>query len=291
MALPKFEYYAPESIEEALRLLAQKGQGAHLLAGGTDLMVKIRHGMLMPGTVIGLKRIHGLNRIAFDKKNGLTIGATALLAHVASHPDILKTYPALAYAAGETANVQIRNMGTVAGNLCNAAPSADNAPGLMAMGAEAHVESLNGQRRIPLDLFFKGPGLTALEHGEMLTAISVPTPSPASAASYQHISARGKVDISAVGIGVMLTMKGRTCANARIFMGAVGPVPMRASKAEGLITGRRLTKALVEGAGDIAARQARPISDVRASASYRRRMVAVLTRRALQEAMKSAGAK
>ena len=284
MTFPKFEYFAPETIKEALRLLTEKGNGAHVLAGGTDLLLKISHHLLKPKAIIGLKKIRGLNHISFNRKKGLTIGATALLADVASHPEILKHYPAVAYAAQSTANVQIRNMGTVAGNLCNAAPSADNAPTLMAMGAEAIIVSTRGERRLPLNRFFKGPGLTALEPDEILTSIFVPVPPLQSGTSYQHISARGKVDISAVGIGVMVTMSEKTCNDVRIFMGAVGPVPMQAVKTERMIRGKKLTPVLIEKASLNASTEAKPISDVRASAEYRRKMVVVLTKRALTEA-------
>ncbi len=132
MTLPKFEYFAPQSLDEVRQLLLDHGEGAHLLAGGTDLLVKMNHGLLKPTAVIALKQIEGMNKIIFDPKDGLRIGATALLAEVAEHPDILDHYPAIAAAALETANVQIRNMGTVAGNLCNAAPSADTAPAVVA---------------------------------------------------------------------------------------------------------------------------------------------------------------
>jgi carbon-monoxide dehydrogenase medium subunit len=286
MAMPKFEYFAPESLDEACKLLMKKGDRACVLAGGTDLMVKIHHRMIEPTAVIGLKKIEGLDRISLDKKEGLTIGATALLADVAAHPAIQKRYPAIAYAAGETANVQIRNMGTVAGNLCNAAPSADNAPTLIAMGAEVVLKSMGGERRLPLDQFFKGPALTAIEPEEILTAIFVPPPPPRSGTSYQHISARGKVDMSAVGVGVMVTMNGEVCKEARIALGAVAPIPMRASGTEKLLRGKKLTPDLFEKAGIQAAKESKPISDMRASAEYRRKMVAVLTKRALLEAKK-----
>ena len=158
MRLPKFEYFAPKTLETALNLLAEKGEGARVMAGGTDLVIKMKHGLLKPQAIIALKEIAGLDRIHFQAKKGLTIGATALLADVASHPDILKHYPSVAYAARETANVQIRNMGTVGGNICNAAPSADNAPTLIAMKAEATLSSLKGERRLPLDQLMTGPG-------------------------------------------------------------------------------------------------------------------------------------
>ena len=283
MTLPKFEYFAPESLDEAQRLFLDKGEGAHLLAGGTDLLVKMNHGLLKPASVIALKHIKGLDNIVFDPKEGLKIGATALLANVASHPDILRHYPAVAAAARETANVQIRNMGTVAGNLCNAAPSADNAPTLLAMKAEVVINGAKGERRLSLEQFFKGPGANALDAGEILTTILVPAPDSGSGVSYQHISARGKVDISAVCVGSMVRMEKDLCRDVRIFLGAVAPVPMRAEKAQAVVLGKKLTGEVIEKAGIAASEESQPITDVRSSADYRKKMVAVLTRRALTE--------
>jgi carbon-monoxide dehydrogenase medium subunit len=182
------------------------------------------------------------------------------------------------------ANVGVRNMGTVAGNLCNAAPSADTAPPLIAMNAEVTLVSLKGERRLPLDRFFTGPGLTAMEPGEIMTSITVPFPPPHSGGSYKRISARCGVDIAGVGVGVMVILDGKTCREARIVLGAVAPIPMRAAKAESLLKGQGWTQELIQKVADQAAQEAKPISDVRASAEYRKKMVAVLTRRALQEA-------
>jgi len=284
MTLPKFEYFAPESLHEAQRLFLDKGEGAHLLAGGTDLLVKMNHGLLKPAVVIALKHIKGLEDITFDPREGLKIGATALLANVAAHPDILEHYPAVAAAARETANVQIRNMGTVAGNLCNAAPSADNAPTLLAMNAEVVINGAKGERRLPLDQFFKGPGANALDAGEILRAILVPAHDSGSGVSYQHISSRGKVDISAVCVGSMVRMEKDLCRDVRIFLGAVAPVPMRAVKTEATVLGQQLTGEIIKKAGIAASEESQPITDVRSSADYRKKMVAVLTRRALTEA-------
>ncbi len=284
MTLPKFEYFAPQSLDEAHKLLLSHGEGTHLLAGGTDLLVKMNHGLLKPKYVIALKQIKGLDAITFDPKQGLKIGATALLADVAIHPDILEHYPAIAAAAKETANVQIRNMGTVAGNLCNAAPSADNAPTLLAMNAEAVIRGAQGEKRLALEKLFKGPGQTALGPGEIVTAIMVPAPPSDAGVSYQHISARGKVDISAVCVGVMVRMEGDTCRQVNIFLGAVAPVPMRAVKAESVVRGNPLSEDIIQAAGTAASHESQPITDVRSSADYRKKMVAVLTRRALMEA-------
>jgi CO/xanthine dehydrogenase FAD-binding subunit len=289
MRLPHFDYAAPTTLEEALRLLAEKGPDARVLAGGTDLIIRMRYGIIKPSAIIHLGGIAELKTIAYKPKTGLSIGAAATLAEVAAHPDIRRRYPAVAYAAGETANVQVRNLGTVGGNLCNAAPSADNAPTLMALGAEMILAGLQGERRVALDQFFKGPGQTVLRPGEILTAIQVPPMPPHSGAAYQHVSARGKVDISAVCVGVAAVFAGETCQEVRIVLGAVGPTPLRARQTESLVRGKPLTAKLIGQAGEQAAEESRPITDVRASADYRKQMVGVLTRRALLEAQKRAG--
>lgn len=288
MTFPKFEYVAAKTVEEACNALKDRGEDARVIAGGTDLLIKLRYGLLAPRLLIGLKKIDRLDRILFDQSQGLTIGATALLADAASHPDILKHYPAVAGAAQETANVQIRNMGTVVGNLCNAAPSADNAPALLALDAEVSVSGPGGTRRLPLEQFFMGPGLTVLEPGEIVTEIHVPTPPPGSGTSFQHISPRSKVDISAVAVGVTVEMDGEFCKDVKIALAAVFPTPMRATKSEESIKGEKLTADAVAHAALQAAKECKPITDVRASAEYRRQMVTVLTKRGLVEARERA---
>ena len=284
MRLPKFEYFAPRTLEAALNLLIEQGEHAHVMAGGTDVMVKMTHGRLKPKAIVALQEIEGLNEIRFDDKEGLTIGATARLADVASHPGVVNHYPALAQAIQSMANVEVRNMGTVAGNLCNAAPSADSAPPLIAMGAEVTLAGLKGERRLSLDEFFTGPGFTRMEHGEIMTSIRVPVPSSGSGASYKRISARCGVDIAAVGVGAMAVFDGKVCKKAAVVLGAVAPIPLRAIKTEDLLQGQAWNRELIEKAGNEAAGEAKPISDIRASADWRKSMVAVLTQRALQEA-------
>jgi len=288
MRLFHFDYDAPTTVNEAIDLLQSKGAGARVMAGGTDLLIKMRHAGLKPCAIISVKQIPGLNTIAFDEKKGLIIGATALLADVANHPDILKYYPTVAQAARGTANAQVRNMGTVVGNLCNASPSADNAPTLLAMGAEVHIQGPVGARTLPLDQFFKGPGVTALGPFEIVTAVHVPIPAQHSGTAYISLSARGKLDCTAVGAGIMLTLNGRVCEDLRLFISACGPTPIRARKAEEIIRGKELSADAVDKAGAEASWETKPITDVRASADYRSKMVAVLTRRVLMEAHKSA---
>lgn len=284
MRLPKFAYFAPKTVHEALNLLADQGAAGKLMAGGTDVMVKMSHGLLKPGSIIDIQRIEDLGGIRFDKTEGLTLGALARLGEVTSHPDIVRHYPSLSYAVSCMANVEVRNMGTVAGNICNAAPSADTAPPLMTMSAEVTLASLKGERTLPVNDFFRGPGLTAMEPGEILTSIHIPAPLPHSGASYKRISARCGVDIAAVCVGVHVVLNGQAFAEARIVLGAVAAVPMRATKTEALLKGQVKTAEIIRQAGDRAAEEARPISDMRSSAEWRKNMVAVLTRRALEEA-------
>jgi carbon-monoxide dehydrogenase medium subunit len=288
MPAAQFDYIAPTTVDEAVTALVRGGRDTRVMAGGTDLIVKIRHRMVFPKCIVTLKRIAGLDAITVDKKKGLTIGATALLADVAAHKGILRDYPTVAEAAGATANVQVRNMGTVVGNLCNASPSADNAPTLMAMAATVDITGPAGSRSLPLDQFFQGPGITALETGEIVIAVRVPFPPAGSGTAYHSLSQRGKLDCSAVGVGTMVVLNGNRCTDARIIVGACAPVPMRTRAAEKMLIGKKMTDTLIRKAAQTASEETSPITDVRASAPYRWKMVSVLTIRALTDARKMA---
>ena len=291
MPAAQFDYIAPTTVDEAVAALVRGGRDTRVMAGGTDLLVKIRHRMLFPKQIVSLKRIAGLDAITLDKKNGLTIGATALLADVAAHKGVRRHYPTVAEAAGATANVQVRNMGTVVGNLCNASPSADNAPTLMAMKATVDIAGPTGSRSTALDQFFQGPGITALKTGEIVTAIRVPLPAAGSGTAYHSLSQRGKLDCSAVGVGTMIVMNGDRSTDARIIVGACAPVPMRTQAAEKMLIGKKMTDTLIRQAAQQASEETSPITDVRASAPYRWKMVSVLTIRALTDARKMASRK
>jgi len=288
MPAAQFDYIAPTTVHEAVAALVKGGRDTRVMAGGTDLIVKIRHRMLFPKCIVNLKRIAGLDAITDDKKNGVTIGATALLADVAAHKGIRRHYPTVAEAAGATANVQVRNMGTVVGNLCNASPSADNAPTLMAMAATVDIAGPTGSRSVLLDQFFQGPGITALKAGEIVTAVRVPPPVAGSGTAYHSLSQRGKLDCSAVGVGTMVVLNGNHCTDARIIVGACAPVPMRTRAAEKMLIGKKMTDTLIRQAAQKASEETSPITDVRASAPYRWKMVSVLTIRALTDARKMA---
>lgn len=288
MPAPHFDYLAPTTIDEAVAALVKGGKDARVMAGGTDLMVKIRHRVLFPKQIISLKRIDGLDAITFDEKSGLTIGATALLSDVASHPMILEHYPTVAEAAESTANVQVRNMGTVVGNLCNASPSADNAPTLIALNATVNITGPSGTRSMALDEFFRGPGITALEDGEIVTSVFVPTPPAETGTAYISVSQRGQLDCSAIGLGAKVTLDGDRCTDARIVVGACAPVPLRTKDAEKMLIGQELTDDVIRKAAQKASEETSPIDDVRATAAYRYKVTTVITIRALTDARKMA---
>lgn len=289
MSLPRFTYVAPKSLKEACALLAEHGDKARLMAGGTDLLIRLRHRAMTPDYLVGMRGIPGLDQVRYDPENGLTIPALARLSDVADHPDVLRHYPALAQSAGVTATVQIRNMGTVVGNICNAAPSADNAPPLLVYGAEVVVVHPGGERVIPIGEFFRGPGLTALEPGEIVREIRVPLPGRRTGADYQKLSARSKVDIAAVGAASLIELDSDgVCVRARLALGAVAPVPVPVRAADKILTGRPPTSDLFEQVGNLAVEEVSPITDVRASAAYRRQMVSVLTVRSLQNSFNQA---
>ncbi len=285
MPLPKFDYFSPKTLDEACSLLKKYGNNAKLKAGGTDLLIRMSNRVLTPEYIIGLKNIEGLNYIKFDSDKGLRIGALATLADVANNLIIKEKYPAIAYAASVTATNQVRNMGTVVGNLCNAAPSADNAPGLLALNAKAVLHGSKGERELSLDEFFKGPGMTALEQDEIFKEIIVPVPENNSAAVYKKISPRSKVDIAIFNVGVTVTLDNTTFKDINVFLGAVAPIPLRAEKTEKFLLGKEANEENIYEAGKIASQEASPITDVRSTKEYRKLAVEILTRRAIIEAV------
>jgi carbon-monoxide dehydrogenase medium subunit len=283
MPRTRFEYFAPHTLKEAIEIL-QRYDNACVMAGGTDLLLRLRNGEVKSEAVVGLKNINGLNDIAYIQKKGLTIGATALLVDVAKNRTIKKHYPGIAAAAQKTANVQIRNMGTVIGNLCNASPSADNAPMLLVLEGRLNIIGPDGKRKLALEDFFKGPGMTSLNKWEIVESIDVPPPQPKTGTSYLSLSARGEVDCTAVGVAVKLTMDGNACKDVRLAVGACAPTPLRVPEAEECLRGKSLSETLIDQAAGITVEKTRPIDDVRASASYRSAIVEVLVKRTIRDA-------
>jgi len=285
MALPRFSYLIPKNLKEACIMLAEHEDKARIIAGGTDLLIQMKHRIVQPEYIIGISNIPHTDYIKVDHEQ-MVIGANARISSVAQHPQVHHYFPALAYAASVTATVQIRNMGTVVGNICNASPAADTATPLLVYDARVVIMHPAGERNLPLDEFFRGPGLTALESGEIVKELILPLPPDRSGSNYQKLSERSKVDIAAIGVSAyLLTDEDETVIQARIAIGAVAPIPKRVRSAEKILEGNKLTQALVEQAAQISMDEAGPITDIRATAIYRKKMVDVLTRRALSKSM------
>jgi CO/xanthine dehydrogenase FAD-binding subunit len=280
--MKRFDYLVPCNLIEALEMMSDR-PGAIPLAGGTDLLVQMKEGHRSVQTLLSLKRVPEVHQVALN--GALTFGSAVTVGQIATDQQIQQDYAALAMGAGLIGSVQIRNMATVGGNLCNAAPSADTAPPLLVLGAQAVIASVHGERTIPLEAFFLGPAQTALQPGELLKAIVVPKPREGSASFYIRHTPRARMDIAIVGVAAAITLdqEGRV-ADARLALGAVAPVPMRATQAEALLRGQACTDELLRQAGAVAAQEAKPIDDLRASAEYRRHLVNVLTQRALRSA-------
>ncbi len=287
--LPKFEYFAPKAVAEGCALLSRH-KGAAIMAGGTDLLVQMKDREVAPRYIVGLRNIPGMEKIEYSKDEGLKIGASATFASIASSSIVKKRFKCLADAVSQIGFPQTRNMGTIGGNICNAAPSADSVPVLIALGARVKLVSTKGERIVPLEKFFKGPGKTILKSDEILTGIQVPNQKPGSGATYVKFTLRSAIAAVGVAANITLDSKNGTCSDASIVLGAVAPTPIRAIKAEKAIKGKKLNDALIEKAARMAADEAHPISDVRTSAEYRRKVLRVLTAEALKQALARAKA-
>ena len=285
-----FQYSSPATRKEALALL-EEGQGkAYPLAGGTDLLVQMKRGRTHPAHLVDLKRIPGLRDIHPEESSVMRIGALAPLSQLEKSLRDSPTHGLLAEGAASIGSVQIRNQGTVGGNLCNASPSADMAPPLLVLDARAVLESIRGKRVVPLRDFFLDPGKTALVTGEILTEIQVPFPPARAGMAYLKLGRRRGMDLAIVGVACLLDVDPESrCRGARIALGAVAPTPIRASRAETALVGEKMSDRLFAEVSRMAAEEGRPISDLRASAEYRREMIRVLTRRCLDLSWERSG--
>ncbi len=286
--MQEFVYERPHTVEEAVA--AMRGGDARALAGGTDLIPQLREGRRRTERVVDLKHIVELTAISALPDGGIAIGAAATATVLSRHATIAANYAAVAQSACLIGGVQVQNRASLGGNICNAAPSADAVPALVCHQARAIVAGPNGRRELAVAALFKGPGKTSLEPGELLISILLPPAAPRSAAKYLRFTPRREMDIAIAGAGTWLRLDADgAIAEARIVLASVGPTPMRAPTAEQRLAGERPTPALLEEAGRLAAGDARPISDTRGSADYRRSLVAVLTARALADCCRQLG--
>jgi carbon-monoxide dehydrogenase medium subunit len=276
----RFEYHAPETLDEALALLAEHGDNARVLAGGTVLLKDIREGHIHPPHLINIKRIDELHRLEADGE-GLHIGALAIVSDVMKLSAVQADFPVLAEAIATMAAVQVRNMATMGGNLCNASPAADTAPPLMILDAEVEIAGPQGRRTMPVGDFFVGPRQSALEKGEILVGVRVPKPPADWSCTFLKMAPRGAMEIAVASVGVGLKRSNGTCEDVKIVMGAVAPTPVHAQDAEAALRGNPLDEATIQEAARLAAEATQPIDDMRSSAWYRKITIETLTRRAL----------
>ena len=287
--MPSFDYAAPTSLAEAVKLMGSSGT-VRAFAGGTDLIDQLKTNRRNADLVIDLKRIPELQKLEMGS-DGLHIGAARSCSDVHHDATVNRLYGGLADATGLVGSVQIQNRAAVGGNVCNAAPSGDTSPNLLTHEAVAVITSPSGTRKIELADFFVGPGQTVLQSGEILQELILPKPPESSASAYLRFIPRNEMDIAVAGVSSFIHVDPatKTVRKARIALASVAPTPVRARGAESVLEGKVITEALIASAGDAAVESATPITDVRGSAEYRRELVRVLTRRTLSICLERIG--
>jgi len=268
--LKEFEYLKPDS---------QFGEKAQILNGGTDLIVEMRDKIIQPEYLVDIKAIHQLNRITYNKQDGLNIGATVTLNEISDSKVVQRNYPILAEACKTVGSYQVRNRATLVGNICNASPAADTAPPLLVLEAKVNIVGPDGEKTVLLNQFFVGVKKNILKKGEIVTSVIVPSLRDKWTGVYLKQGRRKDVDLATVGVAVVCIRD-----EIRIALGAVAPTPIRAFKTEELLKGKTIDESLLEKAGKSALTEVSPISDVRSSQEYREEIIKVLVRRAILQA-------
>ncbi|MEM1742632.1 MAG: xanthine dehydrogenase family protein subunit M [Nitrososphaerota archaeon] len=283
----KFNYHAPQTLEEALNLLNKLKDKARVIAGGTDLIVDMKLRRKEPEHVVSLNKIRELDYITVDSL-GVKIGAIVKLRKIEKEKIIRERFPALYEALKSMASIQVRNMGTMVGNICNASPAADTAPPLLIYNATLTAKSLNNERKIPIEEFFKAPGKTALKEDELVTEIFIPYPPQDSHSTFLKITRVG-MDLSKVSIAVLTKFNGSIIEDIRIAFGAVAPTPLRIRRAEEFLKNKPLTEENLKIVQEIVAKEIKPITDVRSTEWYRREVAKVLVKDALMKCLEEKG--
>jgi aerobic carbon-monoxide dehydrogenase medium subunit len=284
----RFAFETAHTLDDAVRLLTALGPDARLIAGGTDLMPQMKEHVVTPPAVVALGQIPEMVALEPLPDGGLRIGAMVRMRTIELSDLVHGRYEAVAQGAKLVGSVQIRNLATLGGNLCNAAPSADVSPALVAFGGVAEIAGPNGRRTVSLDAFFLGPRRTVLEQGEVLVSVRLPAPPAGTGSCYLRHTPRMEMDIAVAGSAAVVTLAGDTIADARICLASVAPIPVRARTAESLLRDAPANDDSFRRAAEAAAGDCSPISDVRGSEDYRRHLVTVLTTRALTSAVEQA---
>jgi carbon-monoxide dehydrogenase medium subunit len=288
--LQAFEYVLAHSVGEAVKLLAEKGEMARPLAGGTDLLAQLRAGRRRVERLVDIKGVPETSKLTYHPGEGLHLGAAVPCYRVYEDKAVARSYPGLIDAVSMIGGIQIQGRASVGGNLCNAAPSADAIPSLIALGAVCTIAGPQGTRKLPVEQFCTGPGRTALSPGEFLVSLHLPPPPPRSGAFYLRFIPRNEMDIAVAGVGALVVLNGdgQSIATARIALAAVAPTPLLAEEAGTILAGKGISEETLQRASEAAMAAARPISDMRGTMAQRRHLVGVLTRRALHGAIQRA---
>lgn len=284
--LQKFEYHRPKTLKEALEILNKYEGQAKVLAGGTDLLVKMKKGLTSaPRAIVDINFVEGLNSVE-ECDGEIAIGALTRISEIANSATIMEKAPVLAEAARSIGSWQIRNRGTIGGNLCNASPAADMAPPLLVLDASLKVVSTEGERVMSVEEFFKGPGLTALKRNELLIEIRIPV-RPNTSSCFMKLGRRKAFTLSVVSTACSVNIEDGIINDIKLALGAVAPTPIRVREVEKRLKGIKVDDVgSLEGALKEVKDYVRPITDIRATAEYRREMSYVLAKRAVMEALK-----
>lgn len=285
-----FDYLEPTTVAEACALLKQHGSDAKVFAGGAHLTILMKQGLFEPKTLVNIKKITELRGIKFDRQEGLTIGALVTHRELETSPLVQENFPVLCEAEREVANIRVRNMGTVGGNLASGEPLTDLAQIFIALDGQAKITGPNGQRAIPIEELFVDFYTTSLAEDEIINQVAIPPLPPRSGIEYIRFSSSSIVDKPSAGVAVriMLAAGKETIETARIVLGCVGATPVRARKAEALLSGNQFIGELVEAAGSMASQECSPTSDLRGSEYYKRAVVRTLVKRATSKAYERA---
>jgi len=307
--MKKFDYLKPKTLEEALSLLNQQGKKAKLIAGGTDVIVLIKQKTMAPDILISLRGIPGLDQIQYN--GTLRIGALVTHRAIEKSEVIRKEFSALADAADVLGSIQIRNVATIGGNICTAAPSADTATPLLVLGTQVKIKSLKEEKTVPIEEFFTGPGETILKKGEIVTELVMPKPLPHTGSAYWKLQRRLALDLPILGVSTLLSLDKGTiscsdmlctvspissilhtmeqdelvCKEVRIALGVAAPTPVRAVKAESLLRGKKISDELLEEVAETAVKEAQPRDTIRGEAWYRSDMIKVLVKRMVMKSI------
>ncbi len=283
-----FDYAAPETLAEAIELLASQNGNASVLSGGTDLLAQLKEGKGSPALVVDIKHVPELMAMSCDRTNGLMLGAGVPCHRMNSDASVQEIFPALHDSSGLIGGTQIQGRASFGGNLCNSSPAADATPNLIVHSAVCHIQGPNGARTVNVEDFCTGPGSNVLVAGELLVSIHIPAPVAGFGAGYLRFIPRNEMDIAVVGAGASVVLDGNTIQSGRVSLGAVAPTPLFVEAAGDAMAGQTISDELIERVGEIARDAARPIADMRGTIEQRKHLSAVLTRRALTRAIERA---